>query len=349
MVYNHNINPIALTLFSDINIYWYGILYACGLLGAIYYIKFLDSKKSISGHHIFSNKAIDDLTMYMIAGIILGARILYVSFYHPEWILNDFLRIFKIRLGGLSFHGGLIGAGIALYLFIKMHQNELFIRYYEDGHLSSPNLNYGGLSITDYLSYNRKLLQYIEQVASKVNKETKLNLASRIRTKMLNIWLYILDLGACAAPIGLLCGRIGNFINGELYGRVSDGKFGVIFRRGDVPRHPSQLYEAFFEGIVLFIILNLLRFSLKKITSYIKKRYNIAITIKNGFLFGVFCLLYGLFRIVLEIYREPDAHIGLILNYFTIGQLLTMPMIPIGLAFIFNSLTIQKSQANPVV
>ena len=126
------------------------------------------------------------------------------------------------------------------------------------------------------------------------------------------------DLVSCVAPIGLFLGRLANFINVELYGRDTDFPFAMIYPSVDqLPRHPSQLYEAFFEGIILFIIL----------IYYNKKNYN-----KNNFglVTSLFFILYGVFRISIEFLREPDEHIGLFLNFFSMGQLLCIPLIIIG-------------------
>ena len=133
--------------------------------------------------------------------------------------------------------------------------------------------------------------------------------------------LTFADLIAIVAPVGLFFGRLANFINGELFGRTTNHSFGIIFPNGgDVPRHPSQLYEAFFEGIVLFIILWVMMhlFDLLK---------------KPGIITSLFIFLYGLFRFFIEFFREPDQHIGLLYFEFSMGQILSLPMILIGLYF----------------
>jgi phosphatidylglycerol:prolipoprotein diacylglycerol transferase len=126
------------------------------------------------------------------------------------------------------------------------------------------------------------------------------------------------DVLVVVAPIGLFLGRIANFINGELYGRVTQMPWGVIFPNSDLQvRHPSQLYEAFFEGIILFVVLTYATFKYK--------------TIKiSGLNSGIFLMLYSLFRITIEILREPDFHIGFLLNYLTMGQILSLPMLILG-------------------
>tara|TARA_B100001059_G_scaffold20014_1_gene16269 strand:+ start:1867 stop:2658 length:792 start_codon:yes stop_codon:yes gene_type:complete len=130
------------------------------------------------------------------------------------------------------------------------------------------------------------------------------------------------DLISIVSPIGIFFGRIANFINGELYGKITNHKYGIIFPKGgSLPRHPSQLYEAFFEGLLLFIILWLLT----KTSNILEKK---------GLITGCFIFLYGVFRFFVEILREPDLHIGYLYFDLSMGQLLSLPMILIGLYLI---------------
>lgn len=130
----------------------------------------------------------------------------------------------------------------------------------------------------------------------------------------------ILDLIVPTGPPGLMFGRIGNFINGELYGKPSDVPWAMIFPQGgNVSRHPSQLYEAFFEGILLFIILWIYKDR--------KKR--------EGDVFALFLILYGVFRIFCELFREPDFQVGYLLGPISMGQVLSLAMIAIGLLLKF--------------
>ncbi len=134
--------------------------------------------------------------------------------------------------------------------------------------------------------------------------------------------LRLCDIVCAAVPIGLFFGRIANFINGELYGRVTDVPWGGVFPHGgDLPRHASQLYEAVLEGVVLFAILFLLI-------------RNDAIRNIPGVVSGAFLAGYGLFRAFIEFYREPDQHIGLYFDLISQGQLLSLPMVLIGGAII---------------
>ncbi len=136
-------------------------------------------------------------------------------------------------------------------------------------------------------------------------------------------FLRILDIGFLAGPVGLFFGRIGNFINGELYGRSTQLPWGMVFPGGGpVPRHPSQLYEAFLEGPVLLLIL------------WLTSRKNPP----DGVVFWTFIAGYGLFRSSVELFREPDAQIGLLLGSLSMGQLLSLPMFLLGAFMILRSM-----------
>ena len=138
--------------------------------------------------------------------------------------------------------------------------------------------------------------------------------------KKLNYKVYF-DLICCVAPIGIFLGRVANFINSELYGTPTEKPWGVIFPKIDnLARHPSQLYEAFLEGIVLFVLINFL---------FLKKKLN------YGMISFVFLISYSFFRILVEQFREPDKHIGYIFNFISLGSLLSIAMIIF--AFIFVS------------
>ena len=128
---------------------------------------------------------------------------------------------------------------------------------------------------------------------------------------------FLLDVIACVSPIGIFFGRIANFINGELVGKATNASWGVIFPAVDLlPRHPSQLYEALLEGIILFFILNLFIF---------KKNY------KTGTCSFLFLIFYGFFRIFSELFREPDLQIGYIFNLVSMGTILSFLMILAGI------------------
>ena len=141
------------------------------------------------------------------------------------------------------------------------------------------------------------------------------------KVKKLNYKIYF-DIICCAAPIGIFLGRIANFINSELYGTPTDKPWGIIFPEIDnLSRHPSQLYEAFLEGIVLFVLINFL---------FLKKNFN------YGLISFLFLIFYGIFRIVSEFFREPDKHIGYIFDFISLGSLLSVGMMIFAIIFILK-------------
>ncbi|MGQ0526699.1 MAG: prolipoprotein diacylglyceryl transferase [Alphaproteobacteria bacterium] len=138
--------------------------------------------------------------------------------------------------------------------------------------------------------------------------------------------LKMCDLASAAAPIGVFFGRITNFINGELFGRASDVPWAVTFPRGgELPRHPSQIYESLTEGLLLFLILCVAMHN-KKIREY------------PGIVSGIFLICYAGFRSFVELFREPDAQLGFIIGHISMGQLLSLPMALFGLCVIIYAL-----------
>jgi len=138
------------------------------------------------------------------------------------------------------------------------------------------------------------------------------------------------DLIATAAPIGLFFGRIANFINGELYGRITDVPWAMVFPHGGPnSRHPSQIYESIGEGIILFVFMHIMI-------------YRFGALQRPGMITGLFMIGYGIARSSIEFFRMPDAHIGYLSGGLTMGIVLSVPMIPIGLAFIWLSLKNQR-------
>jgi phosphatidylglycerol---prolipoprotein diacylglyceryl transferase len=248
------IDPIAVSL-GPIHIYWYALAYVFGILFGSFYAKKIADKFKLS----ITPKQLDDFTSYAILGIVIGGRIGYVLFYNPVKYLTHPIEILKVYEGGMSFHGGMAGALVALYIYCKHYKISF-------------------LAFTDIL--------------------------------------------AVIAPIGLFLGRLANFINAELYGRVTDVPWGVIFPgTGGNIRHPSQLYEALCEGILLFIIINYLTFKYQTLK-------------RPGFNTGMFLILYSLSRIIIENFREPDYELGLFGGFATMGQILSLPMLWVGVCLL---------------
>lgn len=136
-------------------------------------------------------------------------------------------------------------------------------------------------------------------------------------------FLRVTDLIVLYAPIGIFCGRLANFVNDELWGRIADVPWAVKFPSGGYwPRHPSQLYEAFFEGVVMFAVLNILWCN-----KWVRGR--------RGFVSCLFIILYGLFRISMEQFREPDAQLGFFFGTITMGQILSVPLIVLGVVVMY--------------
>lgn len=153
------------------------------------------------------------------------------------------------------------------------------------------------------------------------------------RRRGLSIW-SLFDIVAASVPFGLFFGRIANFINAELYGRPSDVAWAMIFPtdHAQLPRHPSQLYEAALEGLLIFVLLRLLTHRGRMLS-------------RPGVVASTFAIIYGLARIVAEFFRMPDAHLGFFSGGTTMGMLLSLPMILAGAAGLFWALSRQSGAA----
>ena len=292
--YLHDLDPIIFRIYDNVGPRWYGLAYVLAFISGFVLFLWL-AKRGYADLPVA--KVGDFITGAALFGVIIGGRLGYVFFYNPE-MLRAPLSILRVWEGGMSSHGGMIG--LLLFTFYYAHRHKIS-------------------------------------------------------------WTNLGDNLGVTAPVGLFFGRCANFINGELYGRVTNVPWAMQFpkelldhpteadraissctqidpsltspeaiisavhRQPQVanalrsilmPRHPSQLYEAFFEGIVLFAILWFVRTRMRQ---------------PNGVLTGLFFICYAIFRIVIEYFREPDATL---IGPFTRGQFFSFFLILIGASFI---------------
>jgi phosphatidylglycerol:prolipoprotein diacylglycerol transferase len=233
---------------------WYGLMYALGFAASYLLVRRRLGKAGgrVSGREL-GKDFLPSLYSYLVAGLVIGARLGYVLFYEPAEYVRRPWAILAVWEGGMSFHGGLIGTVAAGLLCCRKYRAEPWT---------------------------------------------------------------VADLIVPTAPIGLGLGRLGNFINGELYGRVTDVPWAMVFPGGGpFPRHPSQLYEFLLEGVLLFTVLSLVKDRMRP----------------SGSLIALFLVLYGVFRVAAEFFREPDPQLGFVLGPFTMGQVLSAIMVAAGL------------------
>ena len=258
------IDPIIVEL-GPFALRWYGLMYL--LAFAAFYLL----GKTRAGDRGFTSADVSDLVFYGVAGVVLGGRAGFAFVYGFDRLIQDPLWLFRIWEGGMSFHGGLLGAIGAMWL------------------------------------------------------------QARVKGRS---FLEVADFGAPLVPLGLGFGRLGNFINTELPGRVTESALGVHFpctavreltatcfgEYETVTRHVSSLYQAFAEGLVLFLIV------------WLYSRH----ARPTGSVAGIFLIAGGCLRFATEFFREPDSHLGLLVfDALSMGQLLSLPVVAFGI-FLMN-------------
>ena len=241
-----DIDRVAFEL-GPFKVHWYGLTYLAGF--ALSYL--VGRHRARRDDTPVTPQQVEDLIFFGALGVILGGRIGYLLFYGWAEVQKDWHYVYRFWEGGMSFHGGLLGVLLAMWLFAR-RQDRRF------------------LEITDFV--------------------------------------------AVFTPLGLFCGRIGNFINGELWGKPTDLPWGFLY--DGVVRHPSMLYEAALEGVALFLIL----------WFYTSRPRPV------GAASGLFLVGYGVFRSLVEFVRVPDAQYEyLAFGWLTMGQVLSAPMIVLGI------------------
>jgi phosphatidylglycerol---prolipoprotein diacylglyceryl transferase len=262
------IDLVAFTL-GPVSVRWYGLAYMAGLILGWLYMRALLSNSSLwRGEPPMSVEQADDFLLWATIGTVVGGRLGFILFYEPSRFIAHPLSIFMVWQGGMAFHGGLLGVGLAVWLFARRNRVPL---------------------------------------------------------------LGLMDLSAAVAPFGLFFGRLANFINGEMYGRLTDVPWAVAFPArfmlsGDFPgpRHPTQIYEALLEGAAMFVVLRFFthwRGGLKQ----------------PGLTAGVFLAGYACMRIFVEYYKEWDVKQFFTSSWFSEGMVYSLPMLALGLYLVWQA------------
>jgi phosphatidylglycerol:prolipoprotein diacylglycerol transferase len=253
MLVHPQFNPVAVAL-GPVQIHWYGLTYLVAF-GLFLWLAARRTQLPWFASAGWTRRDAEDLLFYGVLGVVIGGRLGYVLFYKPGYYAVNLPEIFAVWKGGMSFHGGLLGA-IAAMAFFGLRRSRPF--------------------------------------------------------------LEVTDLVAPCVPVGLASGRVGNFINGELWGRVADPSlpWAMVFPQSgsNLPRHPSQIYQFALEGLLLFIVLWI----------YASRQRRLG-QVSAAFLIG-----YGVLRFGAEYFREPDGFLGLLALGLSMGQWLCLPMIAIG-------------------
>lgn len=248
------IDPVIFQI-GPLAVRWYGLMYIISFFCALFLCKYQLKEKS----HTYLIPFLENVLFVSFLGLVVGARLGFCFFYYPDYFLKNPSEIIAIWKGGMSFHGGMLGAILTGYFYLKKH-NQSF--------------------------------------------------------------LWWADLVAVVAPLGLFFGRIGNFINGELFGKPSTLPWSMVFPDGGpIPRHPVQIYEAIGTGLILFLIMWSLR---NKVWP-------------EGTKLAVFLILYGTLRFLFEFLREPAQSIPLIHGWMTVGQILCIIMVVFGIFLLLYS------------
>lgn len=264
------IDPIAFSV-GPLTVRWYGLAYMAGLLLGWLCIRYLLRQGRLwGGAPPMTPDQADSMLLWTTLGVVAGGRLGFVLLYEPSHFLANPLDVFKVWNGGMAFHGGLLGVGLALLIFAR------------------------SIKLSPLTAY---------------------------------------DLAAAGVPFGLFFGRVANFINAEVYGRVTNVPWAMVFPgAGPEPRHPSQIYEGLLEGVVMFAALTALIYRHKALE-------------RPGTVIGAFLVLYGSFRILGELFREPDPLWFWPSAPLPAGVFYSVPMILIGLYFVRRARTFVPAES----
>ena len=252
-MFTHNIDPVLVSI-GPFEIRYYGLFFVLGFVIAYFMLNYLVKRKKIG----LTKDDIADFLLYIMIGTVLGARIFYVFAYNLPFYLQNPFEAVAIWHGGLSFHGGFIGAIIATFYFCKKKKIDFYT---------------------------------------------------------------IADIAVIPLALGLALGRLGNFTNGELYGRITNVPWAVKFPDAEGFRHPSQIYEAL-KDLIIFFTLWIIK----------DKKF------PPGFMFWLFVVMYSALRFFVEFFRQPDEQLGFIIGFLSMGQILSVVMFFVGIVFIYKLL-----------
>ena len=266
-----DIDPVAFSV-GIFSVKWYGLAYSAGLIIAWLTIRKLLNTPWLwpGGRAPFVADVADNLVLYVIIGTVIGGRLGQVLLYDLSFYAEHPAEILRIWKGGMSFHGALIGAGLAIWYFARR------------AHVPA---------------------------------------------------LTSMDLCCAGMPLGLIIGRLANFINSEHWGRPSDVPWAMVFPNGGpLSRHPSQLYEAFLEGAVMYVIIRLATHWYGALKH-------------PGLVAGIWVVWYAIARMIAEMFREPEVGHWLNIGPFTAGQIYCIPMLIVGGALIVLAMRNDRSTA----
>ncbi len=296
--YVHHLSPFLIRFNEQFGIRWYGLAYIAGFIGAFYLMKWLARK----GYGSLRENQVGDFIFYAaLFGVLLGGRLGYVLFYRPSMLIDDPLGVFRVWDGGMASHGGILGLVIFSWIYARRH------------HISWTGIGDNLVAVAPVGLFFGRLANFIN--GELYGRPANVPWAMQFPTELLERPNEAAIAIEGAVKIDPTLNNVPDIIAAARHSApIRDLLAGILS-----PRHPSQLYEAFLEGILLFTLLILIRLKFKK---------------PDGMTTGCFFVLYPLMRITGELFREPDAPLT---GPFTRGQFLSLFMLLIGALFLWNA------------